>query len=275
MDLIERVAVVTGAGSGIGRGLAVALAKEGMKLVLAGCNREPLEATAELVSRQKSECLCVPTDVSQLSDVQRLADKTLKRFGYVHLLCNNAGVAPFGTAEETSIEDWKWVLSVNLWGPIHGVHVFLPIMEQQGIGHISSTASESGLYGTSFLAAYNVSKFGVVGLMQSVARDLRATHSPVTASVLCPSAAKTNIMDSARDRSAEAKAAHTESQATQAFKGAVAHAIDDGMNPEDVAKIVIEAIKNDQFWIFTHSHVPEIALRQATEMAERNVLIDL
>jgi NAD(P)-dependent dehydrogenase (short-subunit alcohol dehydrogenase family) len=99
--------------------------------------------------------------------VQKIADKALKRFGHVHLLCNNAGVAPFGTVGETSIEDWQWVFSVNLWGPIYGVHMFLPIMEKQGVGHICSTASESGLYGTGFLAAYNVSKFGVVGLMQN------------------------------------------------------------------------------------------------------------
>jgi NAD(P)-dependent dehydrogenase (short-subunit alcohol dehydrogenase family) len=275
MDLSNRVAVVTGAGSGIGRGLAVGLAQEGMKLVLAGYNLEPLEATGEIVSRDGAECLCVPTDVSQLSDVQRLAVKALERFGHVHLLCNNAGVGPFGTAQETSIEEWQWVLSVNLWGPIHGIHVFLPIMEKQGVGHIYCTASESGLYGTSCLAAYNVSKFGVVGLMQSLARDLRATQSPVTASVLCPSAVKTNIIDSTRDQPPAARAAHSESEATRQFKGLVQHAIADGMDPNDVARIVIEAIKRNQFWIFSHPHVPETALRQATAMAEKNSLIDL
>ncbi len=275
MDLHGRVAVVTGAGSGIGRGLAAALAKEGMKLVLAGCNRDTLEETAGLLSGPNAECLCVQTDVSRLGDVQRLADKTLERFGEVHLLCNNAGVGPFGTTEETPMEVWQWALSVNLWGPIYGVHVFLPIMEKQGVGHICSTASESGLYGVPCLAAYNVSKFGVVGLMQSLARDLRAAHSPVTASVLCPGAIKTRLVDSDRNRPELKKVLQSESRATLDFKQAVEHAVDEGMDPNDVAKIVIAAIKKDQFWIFTQPHVPETALRQATEMAKRNVLIDL
>ena len=275
MDLSGRVAVITGAGSGIGRGLAIALAREGMNLVLAGCNDEPLANTAEVVSDLGAECLCVVADVSQLGDVRRIADRALERFEGVHLLCNNAGVGPLGTVAETSVEEWRWVLSVNLWGPIHGVHVFLPLMERQGIGHICTTASESGLYGTPFLGAYNVSKFGVVGLMQSLARDLKASGSPVTASVFCPSGTKTNIMDSTRNQPPEVRAAHTESDATKAFKGMVGQVVKDGLDPNDSAKIVVASIRRDQFWIFSHPHVPETALRQARAMAENNALIDL
>jgi NAD(P)-dependent dehydrogenase (short-subunit alcohol dehydrogenase family) len=275
MDLAGRVAVVTGAGSGIGRGLALGLARAGMKLVLAGYKRGPLEDTAEIVTGAGAPCLCVPVDVSRLQDVEHLAEKALERFGHVHLLCNNAGVAPFGSVGETSMDDWRWVLSVNLWGAIHGVHVFLPVMEKQGVGHICSTASESGLYGTSFLGAYNVSKFGVIGLMQSLERDLRASRSPVTASVFCPGAVKTSILDSARDQPPEARAAHSESAATRAFRTNVAHAVAEGMDPESAAGIVIEAIGRDQFWIFSHPHVPETARRQAVAMAQDNSLIDL
>lgn len=275
MDLAGRVAVVTGAGSGVGRALAVNLAKEGMKLVLAGVNRSPLEATAELLVPLNAECFCVPADVSRLSDMQNLADKALERFGQVHLLCNNAGVAPFGTTQETSIEDWQWMLGVNLWGPIYGTHVFLPIMEAQGVGHICSTASEAGLYGSSCHAAYNVSKFGVVGLMQSLARDLRATGSPITASVVCPSVVKSNIVDRERDRPAGIKTAPAKSEVTRALESRVDRANKDGMDPNEVAEIVIAAIQRDQFWIFTHARVPETAFRQAKEMAQRNVLIDL
>ncbi|MEO1089112.1 MAG: SDR family NAD(P)-dependent oxidoreductase [Pseudomonadota bacterium] len=275
MDLAGRVAIVTGAGSGIGQGLAVGLANSGMKLVLAGHNENNLRGTAKLVSDLGAECICVTADVSQLGDVQQIAEKALERFGQIHVLCNVAGVGPFGTVPETSMEDWRWVLSVNLWGPIHGVHVFLPIMEKQGVGHICSVASESGLYGTSFLAAYNVSKFGVVGLMQSLARDLRVSGSPVNASVFCPGAIKTNIIDSARNEPSAVRAEHSESEATRVFKSMVEQIVADGMDPNESAKIVIDAIKRDQFWIFSHPHVPETALRQAAAMAENSSLIDL
>ena len=273
MDLKGRVAVVTGAGSGLGQGLAVALARESMSLVLAGRRREALEATAERVEQHCAACLCVPADVSRLEDVQRLADAALERFGAVHLLCNNAGVGPFGMADETPMSEWQRVLSIDLWGPIHGVHVFLPILEQQGVGHICTTASEAGLYATRCLAAYNTAKFGVVGLMQSVARDLRAKTSPVTASVVCPGSMKTDMLRGAREHNAGTPA--PKSPVLQDFERTVARAVQDGMDPLEAAKIVVAAIKKDQFWIFTHARVPETALRQATAMTERNVLIDL
>jgi len=273
VELDGRVAVITGAGSGIGKGLANRLASAGMKLVLSGYSREPLEALASDLA--DTETLCMTADVSKLDDVQALADAAIDRFGHVHLLCNNAGVAMAGTVHETSMEDWRWTLSINLWGPIHGVQVFLPIMERQGVGHICSTASESGLYGTPFLGAYNVSKFGVVGLMQSLERDLRARQSPVTASVFCPSAIKSAILDGARNRSPDSLAQHTESQATQAYMGMVGDAIAGGMDPNDAAVFVVDAVKNDRFWIFSHPAVSATALRQAEAMAEDGSLVDL
>lgn len=273
MELNERVAVVTGAGSGIGKGLAHCLADAGMKIVLSGCNIESLESTAaELGS---NETLCVAADVSNIEDVHRLADAALERFGEVHLLCNNAGVAMPGSTHETSIEDWRWAIAVNLWGPIHGVEVFLPIMERQKVGHINSTASESGLYGGAFLAAYNVSKFGVVGLMQSLERDLRARQSPVRASVFCPSAVKTAILDSARNRSSDSMREHSESEATQAFSEVVAEVVSGGMDAKEAASFVIEAIQADRFWIFSHPQVAETAFRQAKAMVGEETLIDL
>jgi len=246
-----------------------------MKLVLSGYNLSSLEATASELSSLDTEIICVPTDVSQLAAVQALADAAIARFGQVHLLCNNAGVAMPGPVGEISMDDWRWVLSINLWGPIHGVQVFLPLMERQGAGHICSTASESGLYATSYLGAYNVSKFGVVGLMASLERDLRARNSPVTASVFCPGAVATAIVSGSRNRSSESMASHVESEKTQKFWKAVGEAVAAGMDPNDAAGFVVEAIQRDRFWIFSHPHVPATALRQAKAMAESQALIAL
>ena len=217
MDVVGKVAVVTGAARGIGRGLARCFARAGMKVVLAGINQESLDRTVTELEATGAPVLGVRTDVASLSDVEALAEATIDRFGGVHVLCNNAGVAVPGPLGSVSMEDWRWTLSTNLWGPIHGVQVFLPIMEKQGEGHISATASESGLYAVGSLAAYNVSKYGVVGLMASLERDLRARGSSVRASVLCPGAVATDITTSIRNRGPESMAQHCETEETKRF----------------------------------------------------------
>lgn len=273
MGFAGKVAVITGAGSGIGKGLAQECADAGMKLVLAGYNAAPLTALAEELSG--ADTLCMQTDVTQLAQVQALAQATLDRFGQVDFVFNNAGVGPVGRTQDTSIEDWAWVLSVNLWGPIHGVQVFLPVMQKQGFGHINSTASESGLYGSSHLAAYNVSKFGVVGLMQSLERDLRAAGSPLSASVFCPSAVRSAILDSLRDRPAGSLTRHQESEESRAFADMIAPVIENGMDPREAARCVLSAIRDKKFWIFSHPHVPDTAMAQARAMVETATLTDL
>lgn len=273
MTFKDKVAVITGAGSGIGKGIASVCAEAGMKLVLAGYNSDPLQAlSAELAN---TETLCVPTDVAQLDQVEALATSTLERFGQVDFLFNNAGVGPAGRTQDTSMEDWRWTLSINLWGPIHGVQVFLPIMERQGFGHINSTASESGLYGSSHLAAYNVSKFGVVGLMQSLERDLRAANSPLSASVFCPSAVKSEILDSLRNRTPESVAKHNETTEARQFTAMIAQFIENGMDPKEAGRIVLQSIADGKFWIFSHPHVLNTAMAQAVEMVEDGTLTNL
>ncbi|MCP4314539.1 MAG: SDR family NAD(P)-dependent oxidoreductase [Hyphomicrobiales bacterium] len=274
MELEGKVAVITGAGAGLGRGLAHRLGSAGMKIVLSGPTPKRLEETASQLAANNVEALCVQADVSDISQVEALANAALDRFGAVHLLCNNAGVAAFGPIGDMSMDDWRWTISVNLWGPINGVQVFLPIMEKQGEGHICTTASESGLYGAPFLGAYNVSKFGVVGLMSSLERDLRTRKSPVSASVFCPSAMATDVMGTARNRPKDFVTAPM-SEATQNFRDVVQGVIANGMNPDDAADFVVEGIRAGKFWIFSHPHVPETALKQATVMAEKQELIDL
>ena len=187
-----KVAVVTGAASGIGRGMARCFAGAGMKVVLADIDQGPLDRAVAELEATGAQALGVRTDVANLADVEALAETAIHRFGGVHVLCNNAGVAVAGPCGEVSMQDCQWTFSINLWGPIYGVQVFLAIMEKQGEGHINATASESGLYATGWLAAYNVSKFGVVGLMTSLERDLRARGSSVRASVLCPGSVATD-----------------------------------------------------------------------------------
>ncbi len=275
MELQGKTAVVTGAGSGIGRGLATGLAGQGMNVVLVGRHQAPLDETAALVAGAGGQSVTVTADVSQLGDVERVADEATSAFDAVHLLCNNAGIGPFGTAAETTIEEWKWILDVNLWSVIHGIHVFLPRFEAQGEGHICSTASEGGLYSPPFLAAYNTSKFAVVGLMQSVARELQALGSNVTASVYCPGAVHSNILQTSENRPASAKRSAELSPATEAFRGIVTEVVSTGMDPAAAAACVIDGIQRDQFWIFSHDHVPKVALRQAEEMASTRTLSDL
>ncbi|MEP3278583.1 MAG: SDR family NAD(P)-dependent oxidoreductase [Stappiaceae bacterium] len=273
MNFEGKVAVITGAGSGIGKGIAHICAEAGMKLVLAGYNSAPLQAVADELA--DAETVCVPTDVAQLDQVEALAAAALERFGQIDVLFNNAGVGPIGRIQDTSMEDWRWTLSVNLWGPINGVQVFLPIMERQGFGHINSTASESGLYGTSHLAAYNVSKFGVVGLMQSLERDLRAAKSPLSSSVFCPSAVKSEILDAMRNRSTESIAKHQDAEEAQQFADMITPIIENGMDPDEAARVILKAIADGKFWIFSHPHVPDTAMAQAVAMVENNLLTDL
>ena len=197
----ERVAVVTGAASGIGLGIARAFAAAGMKVVLADVREEPLEQAAAELRDGGGQAIAVRTDVTRLDEVEALAAATLAEFGAVHVLCNNAGVGGFARIADTTIDDWRWTLEIDLWGPIHGVKTFLPIIEAQDEGHINSTSSMAGLLAAPRLGAYNVAKHGVVALMATLERELRGEHSPVRTSVLCPGVVNTGfVANSAENR---------------------------------------------------------------------------
>ena len=198
-----KVAVVTGAASGIGRALAERCAQEGMKVVLADIE-EPalLQANRELAA-QGAETLAVPTDVSQAGDVETLARKAFETYKAVHLLCNNAGVGGGKTAWESTLADWEWVLGVNLWGVIHGIHFFVPrMLEQQSEGHIVNTASMAGLIYGPGQSSYKVSKHGVVSLSETLYYELALQGASLKVSVLCPGYVNTNVLDSQRNRPA-------------------------------------------------------------------------
>jgi|TARA_Y100000768_G_scaffold51136_1_gene33471 NAD(P)-dependent dehydrogenase (short-subunit alcohol dehydrogenase family) len=268
MDVDGKVAVVTGAASGMGLAMARTFANAGMKVVLADIEETALDGAVNELSGDGHSAIGVRTDVSKLDEVQSLADATLKEFGAVHVLCNNAGVGIGAPVGNTSIADWKWTLDIDLWGPIYGVETFLPLIEEQGEGHINSTASMAGLYAGASLGAYNVAKHGVVALMASLERDLRWRESKVRASVLCPGPIDTQIVDSERNRDPNDAANHIESEQGQKFWEFLTRTLANGMDPAEVGPMVLDAVLNEKFWILTHPEMGEIAVNQSRAMLE-------
>jgi NAD(P)-dependent dehydrogenase (short-subunit alcohol dehydrogenase family) len=250
-----KVAVVTGAASGIGRGLAERFAAEGLKVVLADIEAEALAMTEAEFRKRGAEVLAVLTDVSNLADVEALAKRALDRFGAIHIVCNNAGVAGGGVPIwETTLADWQWVMGVNLWSVVHGVRTFVPIMLEQGEeGHIVNTASVAGLVRGGGI--YGVTKHAVVALSESLYVDLANAGAKVKVSVLCPGYVNTNIGQSERNRPAELQNRTGEMKVRpeqEQRRAALAQALATGMPPGEVANVVLDAIKEERFYVLPH-----------------------
>jgi len=256
----DRVAVITGGASGIGFATAERLAAEGMKIVIADIEPGALEAAVQKLQASGAAVLGVRTDVSKAEDVERLAQKALERFGGVHVVFNNAGVAVTGEAWENSIADWDWVLGVNLWGVVHGIRTFVPIMLRQNEpAHVVSTASMAGLTSNPGMAVYNVTKHAVVTISETLHHDLALRGSPVKVSVLCPGFINTRIMDSARNRQSDAKHDPPTPEASAlgaSIELALREGIRQGYAPSQVAEKVFEAIRDEKFYVFAAQ--PEI-----------------
>jgi NAD(P)-dependent dehydrogenase (short-subunit alcohol dehydrogenase family) len=271
-----KVAVVTGAGSGIGRRLAERFAAEGMKVVLADVQADALADVEREPRGRNASVLAVPTDVSKSAEVEALARRTLDAFGAVHVLCNNAGVAGGGpTLWETTEADWQWVLGVNLWGVIHGIRVFVPIMlRQDSEGHIVNTASVLGLTSGPGGGPYGVSKHGVVRISEGLHHDLMAAGSKLRASVLCPGLIATNIVDAGRNRPVELQNVvdeETRRRQAEQTQQRLAYFNEYGMPPSRVADIVVDAIREQRFYILTHRDFKErVRVRMEDILAERD-----
>ena len=253
--LAERVAVVTGAASGIGLGLATRFAAEGMKVVMADIERPVLQRAAAELASSGAEVLAVPTDSAILGDIEALRDAAIERFGGVHVLCNNAGVGSRGLAiEDLPLRDFEWVLGVNLWGVIHGIHAFLPHLQTQDEAHIVNTASVSALYHLPRMAPYNASKAAVLALSETLQFELAGQCSNIGISVLCPSWVRTNISAAARnlperlayELETEAMVKIAEYKARRKSQQAIA------LEPSDVADQVVAAIRDRRFYVLTH-----------------------
>lgn len=258
----NKVAVVTGAASGIGRGIAERCTQEGMNVVLADIEEPALQEAAESMRRSGATVLPVRTDVSKAGDVEELAQKTLDAFGAVHLLFNNAGVGAFGSVWESTLADWEWVLGVNLWGVIHGVRSFVPIMMAQDTEcHIVNTASIAGLLSYHPSASYQVTKHAVVALSEQLHYSLAEMEAKIKVSVLCPGWVNTRIMDAARNRPAELQnpsEAGTQAVEEDAVAKEMRQAAAVGMSPQQIADFVFAAIKNEQLFILTHPEFDEL-----------------
>ena len=245
-----RVAVVTGAASGIGLALAQRFAAEGMKVVMADVEAAALDRAAAAVRATAPAVLATRVDVSRAEDVERLARETYAAFGAAHVVCNNAGVAVIGAAHEHSLADWQWVLGVNLWGVIHGVRAFVPRMLAGGDeGHIVNTASMAGLTTAPFMSVYDVTKHGVVALSESMYKEFEMTGAPLGVSVVCPGLIDTNIMRSSRNRPAELAEEGKAGPMAQAFGQGLADRLTTGYPPSEVAEQVVRGIRNRRFYI--------------------------
>ena len=252
----DKVAVITGAGRGIGRAIAVRCAHEGMKVVLAGIGPESLARTAADLREQGATVLCVQTDVTKVADVKRLAAKTLDAFGAVHLLVNNAGVGAGATVWESTLADWEWTLGVNLWGVVYGVKVFTPIMIAQDTAcHIVNVSSVAGLLAGPGLGIYKVAKHGVVSLSETLYYELAQRGTQVGVSVLCPGFVNTDIMTGERNRPAALQNDPSEViMAPEVVAGylELQEAIASGIAAEQVADALFAGIAAGQLYILTH-----------------------
>lgn len=248
-----KVAVVTGAASGIGRALSDAFAGLGMRVVLADIEAGPLEATAQELRAAGADVFAVTADVSRFQDVERIGEAAMDVFGGLHLACNNAGVAGGGLAWEVDLDTWNWVLGVNLMGVVHGLHAFTPRIIASGGGHIVNTASMAGLTSTPGMSPYNASKHAVVTISESMALELAMTHPEVGISVLCPGWVRTRINESERNRPGwTPPAEETEAGALNQMRQMVDNLIAEGLQPAVVANLVVEAIREQRFYVLTH-----------------------
>ena len=277
MQTVEgRVAVVTGAAAGMGLGMVRAFAGAGMKVVAADVRTDALEAALAPLRDAGHEVVGVAADVSKLTDVEALAEAALDNFGHVHVLCNNAGVGLFSTIAKTTIDDWEWILGIDLWGPIYGIKVFLPLIEREDEGHINSTSSLAGLLAGGAAGPYNVAKHGVVALMATLERELRAAKSPVRASVLCPGAVNTDIShNSIASRRARRGQATGRTAEGDKIGDKLVGALAKGMDPDDVGHLVLDGILNDTFWIFTDPRLLRHVQEQVNVMVEEHSLTRL
>jgi NAD(P)-dependent dehydrogenase (short-subunit alcohol dehydrogenase family) len=256
-----KVAVVTGAASGIGFALAERFARSGLNVVLADVEQAALAAAEQKILAHGVETLAVPADVSDEAAVQALARAAFDRFGSVHVVCNNAGVVSNADPWLGPLSAWQWVLGVNLWGVIHGIRAFMPLLAMQGEGHIVNTASMAGLL-PGFSPAYDATKHAVVAVSEDLYRAMKLAGLPVGVSVVCPGWVRTSILEAGRNWPSGLGEAPPPAPTAEVTTRYVERVIDEGMAPAAVADLVADAITAERFWVFTDQEMIDIAARR-------------
>jgi NAD(P)-dependent dehydrogenase (short-subunit alcohol dehydrogenase family) len=272
-----KVAVVTGGASGIGRAMAERFAEEGMKIVIADVEDAALRKAEAEMKADGADVTAVRCDVSKAHDVKQLAETAVRAYDRVHILCNNAGVGITGPTWAISLEDWEWVLGVNLWGVVYGIHYFVPMMLEHGEpSHIVNTASMAGLTSGGSMAPYHVSKHGVVTLSEGLHHEFQQVGAKIRVSVLCPGWVDTRINESDRNRPSGAVAEDKMDPMGRAFRDMVGKALKHGLQARDVAELVFKSIMDGTFYILPHAHwknMIEARMRDILEQREPTIVL--
>ena len=260
-----KTVVVSGGAEGIGLGIARAMGKQGMNVVLGDIDSKQLDIARSSLESEGIDVLTVPMDVTNLAQWQNVADKAIARFGKIHMLVNNAGVGSNpGTIEQTDDKDWRWVLDVNLMGVIYGTQTMVPLMKEHGESSwLINVASMAGMMGVPTAGAYTATKVAVVGMSESWYAELKPHNIQV--SVLCPAFVKTRINLSGRNKPEELKSEREKSGSDASLSSAAKHmqkVIDNGLSPSVVGERVVEAISHKELYIFTHPNYREVVQKR-------------
>jgi NAD(P)-dependent dehydrogenase (short-subunit alcohol dehydrogenase family) len=268
--LEDRVVVVTGAGSGIGRSLASAFGREGCRVVVADIEQATLQGVLDELAADGVEGMAVVTDVADPRSVEALAARALDRFGEVHIVCNSAGVSARRAVTDMALDDWRWVIGVDLWGVIHTIHSFLPVLLRQDEAHIVNISSMAGLLPFVLGAPYNAAKAGVVAISETLYQEMELLGSGVGVTVVCPGGVRTRFLDSERNRPASLEPrVRNQLAPSSAFADINASARQliesEGMDPDDVATLVVEAVRSGTFYVLSHRDDYRHALEERTK----------
>jgi NAD(P)-dependent dehydrogenase (short-subunit alcohol dehydrogenase family) len=260
-ELNGKVAVITGGASGIGLALAERFGAEGMRVVLADVDEPRLRNVEARMSESGIDVTSVVCDTSTEADVEALAQSTLERFGAAHVLCNNAGIAGMGDPWRDPMALWERIVGINVFGVVHGIRAFLPIMQDQGEGHIVNTASMAGLMPAPGAAPYAATKHAVVALSESLHLELLALGSPVGISALCPAFVKTRLM--------EHEPVRVDDPLANAMNEILRSGVEGGIPASDVADQVVDAIRARRFWVLTHPDMRQVPVERMQRAANQ------